>query len=84
MQDEDEWCKGASQKKNTGFFGSFSQMWDPPHPPYLEGLRPKKKINGLFCVLGLKEHFCFLQKCSLFVSILEKLPKNPVFADFFP
>ena len=36
--------KGASQKKNTGFFGSFSQNSapPPPHPPYLGGLRPKK------------------------------------------
>ena len=83
--------KGASQKKNTGVFPKCRT----PHPPYLGGLRPKK-IEGLFCVLGPKEHFWFLQKCSLFVSILtytfgnrkhslplmEKFLNNPVFAVF--
>ena len=67
-----------------------------PRPPIWEA-SVQKKFKGLFCVLGPKEHFWFLQKCSLFVSILtytfgnrgpppfkEKLPNNPVFADFFP
>merc|ERR1711951_286548 len=58
----------------------------------------KKKITGLFCVLGPKEHFWFLQKCSLFVSILtytfgNRGPPPPsrknsqiisFFTDFFP
>ena len=35
--------KGACQKKNTGFFGSFSQMSDPPLPPPLFGRPPSKK-----------------------------------------
>ena len=47
--------KGASQKKNT------------PAPPPLFGRPP---FEGLFSVLGFEEHFWFLQKCSLFVSIL--------------
>ena len=74
-------------------------MSDPPSPAPLFGRPPsKKKFKGLFCVLGPKEHFWFLQKCSLFVSILtytfgnrgppppsrKKFPNNPVFADFFP
>ena len=29
------YSQGASQKKNTGFFGSFSQMSDPPLTPYV-------------------------------------------------
>ena len=73
-------------------------MSDPSPPPPLFGRPPsKKKFEGLFCVLGPKEHFWFLQKCSLFVSILtytfgnrgppppfkEKLPINFVFARFF-
>ena len=63
--------KGACQKKKYGIFGSFSQMSDPSPPPPLFGRPPsKKKFEGLFCVLGPKEHFWFLQKCSLFVSIL--------------
>ena len=63
--------KGARQTKNTGLFGSFSQVSDPPSPAPLFGRPPsKKKFKGLFCVLGPKEHFWFLQKCSLFVSIL--------------
>ena len=89
---------GSLSEKNTGFFGSFSQMSDPPPPPLFGRPPSKKKFEGLFCVLGPKEHFWFLQKCSLFVSILtytfgnrgppppfkEKLPNNFVFADFFP
>ena len=91
--------KGRHQKKNTELFGNFSQISGPPPPtpPFWEPL-VQKKIYGLFCVLGPKEHFWFLQKCSLFVSILtytfgnrgppppsrKKFPNNPVFADFFP
>ena len=38
--------KGACQKKNTGFFGSFSQMSDPhPHTPIWEA-SVQKKIWG--------------------------------------
>ena len=52
-------AQGASQKKNTGFFGSFSQMSDPP--PLFGRPPSKKKFEGLFCILGPKEHFWFLQ-----------------------
>ena len=34
--------KGACQKKNTGFFGSFSQMSDPPTSPIWEASVQKK------------------------------------------
>ena len=56
------------RKKIRDFLGVFPKCRTPP-APFLEGLRPKK-IKGLFCVLGPKEHFWFLQKNSLFVSIL--------------
>ena len=36
---------GARQTKNTGLFGSFSHVLDPPRPPYLGGLRPKNPKN---------------------------------------
>ena len=73
-------------------------MSDPPTPtPPIWEASVQKKFKGLFCVLGPMEHFWFLQKCSLFVSILtytfgnrgppppfkEKLPNNLVFARFF-
>ena len=48
-------------KKNMGLFGSFSRVASCP-PPFWEPL-VQKKIKGLFCVLGPKEHFWFLQKC---------------------
>ena len=44
---------GSLSKKNTGFFGSFSQMSDPP--PLFGRSPSKKKFKGLFCVLGPKE-----------------------------
>ena len=88
--------KGACQKKNTGFFGSFSKMSGPPPPPPLFGRPPsKKKFEGLFCVLGPKELFWFFKSVH-FLSVFwhihlgigdppplkEKLPNNPVFAVF--
>ena len=36
--------KGACQKKNTGFFGSFSQMSDPPPTPPIWEASVQKKI----------------------------------------
>ena len=59
---------GNLEKKNPGLFGNFSQI-AAPTPPFWEPL-VQNKFYGLFCVLGPKEHFWFLQKCSLFVSIL--------------
>ena len=59
---------GEASEKNTGLFGDYSQVENPP-PPLLGTPRPKKKY-GLFCILGPKKHFWFSQKCSLFVSIL--------------
>ena len=35
--------KGARHKKNTGLFGSFSQVSDPPSPAPLFGRPPSKK-----------------------------------------
>ena len=52
---------GTLSKKNTGFFGNFSQVLDPP--PFWEPLFPKKKY-GLFCILGPLEHFWSSSKCS--------------------
>ena len=59
-------------RKKYGIFWEFFPNVGPPSPPTpLFGRPPsKKKFKGLFCVLGPKEHFWFLQKCSLFVSIL--------------
>ena len=54
--------------------GVFPKCRAPP--PLFGGPPSKKKFEGLFCVLGPKEHFWFLQKFSLF--------NNPVFTDFFP
>ena len=62
--------KGASQKKIQDFLGVFPKCWTPPPPPPIWEASVQKKKLGLFCVLGPKEHFWFLQKCSLFVSIL--------------
>ena len=45
-------------------------MSDPPPTPPIWEASVQKKFEGLFCVLGPKEHFWFLQKISLFVSIL--------------
>ena len=84
------------RKKYVIFWESFPNVGPPP--PLFGRPPSKKKIKGLFCVSGPKEHFWFLQKCSLFVSILtytfgnrgppppfkEKLPNNFVFAHFFP
>ena len=32
--DPSSWSKGRPQKKNTGLFGNFSQIADPPPPPF--------------------------------------------------
>ena len=58
--------KGASQKENTGF---FPKCQTPPTPLFGRP-QSQKKFKGLFCILGPREHFWFLQKISLFVSIL--------------
>ena len=39
-----------TQKKITGLFGNFSQMADPPPPPFGNPLF-KKKFYRLFCIL---------------------------------
>ena len=60
----------ASEKKYGIIWEFFPNVGPPPPtPPFWEPLVQKKNY-GLFCVLGPKEHFWFLQKCSLFVSIL--------------
>jgi len=58
-------AKGRSQQKKTGIFGNFSQVSDPPSPPFGNPCFQKKKC-GLFCILGHLEHFWSSQKCSLF------------------
>ena len=57
-------------RKKYGIFWEFFPNVGPPPPPLFGRPPSKKNIRGLFCVLGPKEHFWFLQKCSLFVSIL--------------
>ena len=63
-------AKGRLQKKIRDYLGIFPKWQTPPPFPPFGNPSSKKKIYGLFCVLGPKEHFWFLQKCSLFVSIL--------------
>ena len=58
------------RKKYGIIWEFFPNSGPPPPPPSFGNPSSKKKIYGLFCVLGPKEHFWFLQKCSLFVSIL--------------
>ena len=54
------------RSKKTEFFLTLSEMSDsPPHPPPFGTPFKKKKKNGLFCILGHKEHFWFSKK-SLF------------------
>ena len=55
------------------FIKKYEIIWEffpivGPSPHIWEA--PVQKNKGLFCVLGPKENFWFLQKCSLFVSIL--------------
>ena len=57
--------KGRSPPQKTGFFGNFSQVADPPSPPFGNPCFQKKKC-GLFCPLGHLEHFWSSLKCSLF------------------
>ena len=42
-------AKGSSQKKITGLFGNFSQVADPPTPPFGNPLFEEKNY---YCILG--------------------------------
>ena len=64
---DDDDDKGPLHKKKCGIIWEFFPSVGPP-PPYLGGLCPKKS-KGLFCVLGPKEHFWFLQKKNHFLSV---------------
>ena len=44
------------RKKIRNYLGIFPKCRTPPTPPFWEPL-VQKKIYGLFCVLGPKEHF---------------------------
>ena len=61
---ENQTCQEAS--KNTGFFGSFSQMSDPRLPIWEASVQ--HKFKGLFCVLGPKEDFWFYKNVH-FLSV---------------
>ena len=72
----------APQK--TGFFGNFSQMSDPPSPPFGNPCFPIFFL--FFCILGPQEHFWSSQKCPLFgqfyfskVLGIGDPPKNSLF-----
>ena len=56
--------KGRHPKEKTGFFGNFSQMSDPPLPPFWEPVFPKKNIRLAFLALrsifGLHKNVHFL------------------------
>ena len=60
--------KGGHHLKKTVFFGIFSKMADPP-PPFGNPL-VEKIFQGLFCILGHKEQFCFSQKITFWVVFL--------------
>ena len=55
--------RDATQKKKTGFFGNFSQVLDPPLPPFWEPLFPKKKV---WFILHFRSFGAFLVFIKIF------------------
>ena len=52
----------ALKKKLRDYLGIFpKRRTPPPTPPFWEPLVQKKKLC-LFCILGVKDHFCSSQK----------------------
>ena len=66
--------EGTGHKKLRDYLGVFPK-WRTPRPPIWEASVQKKNCYDLFCILSPKEHFWFLQMCSLFVSINRSRPK---------
>ena len=54
---------GTLSKKNYGIIWEFfPNVGPPPAPPFGNPLFERKKCYRLFCILGVKDHFCSSQK----------------------
>ena len=61
LRDVIDLLREALKRKLRDYLGIFPKRRTPPHPPFWEPLVQKKKLC-LFCILGVKDHFCSSQK----------------------